>query len=676
MKKAVWVKTFFLILLLAGCSQDPYPKDKVFTPKKPETPPPPVPPLVLDVPSVMEFDEGKLGVYPVHASVPAPGSPVLSVSDLPEGAQFSVGEMKLSWNPPHAPADSTHPASAVRTYAVTFRLTDSRDEVTFIQKKAYLLVHNSPMTVTIDTDQASEMSEGQSFTQRVKINCPDSPKGPFKLFAQGLPTGASIEQDPSDVASFYVRYKPDYRVVTVQDSRDTKGFFHKHDVTFVAYGPTGSEGVQKVGWTIYDDRQTARVSAPTSITAHREASVLVSAVDENGEVRPKISATVPFGSVRVEEQSTSGADANHTATASVVWSDIPDDKVGQSASLTLHTCVAKDYYYDYRLCSDQVVEVNFEATSPTLPRIDRAMWAIGDTRYVRVGAKSNVVLPVSGGSVKLLPSSIQSEVSWHDNALEIAPQSEGMKQFQLSVSSPWGDTVSESFVFEAVPASSPSVLILGDPLASAEPRKTLDLFANARILDPEFESLDGRTLAMTETLVLGTDLLAKPALVTSVAKGFAKVKTVFIHSPLAKTEPLVTLLPQLISDWVGFRGRLGDEGLKPAPALDQLKFVNLSASTSSPIDLPFPDVRLGGKASGESPRPLVLENRNVGSCATILGLKVDGQAEPYSVTTRCRGEYGAGFVVSGFEWSDIAAQKAEDQAAIKKWIAELIKPLR
>lgn len=53
--------------------------------------------LVLDFEEIMEFDQGKLGTYPVLVEVPNPGKPVLTFEGLPEGAFFENN--KLHYRP-------------------------------------------------------------------------------------------------------------------------------------------------------------------------------------------------------------------------------------------------------------------------------------------------------------------------------------------------------------------------------------------------------------------------------------------------------------------------------------------------------------------------------------------------------------------------------------------------
>ena len=195
---AVFLGLFVVTGLLTSCSQDPYPPDKVFVAKKPAPRPLPVPPLVIDAPLVMEFEEGKAATYEVHASVPAPGQPVLSVSDLPTGATFS-NDFKLTWNPPYGIVqDKDNPSAVTKSFPVTFKLFDSGNPLVIVQRKAVLLVHDMPQSFTLDTPVTSQMTEGQTFTQTIKVNSVDFPAGPFQVISPDLPKGATFLPDRRD----------------------------------------------------------------------------------------------------------------------------------------------------------------------------------------------------------------------------------------------------------------------------------------------------------------------------------------------------------------------------------------------------------------------------------------------------------------------------------------------
>ena len=338
--------------------------------------------------------------------------------------------------------------------------------------------------------------------------------------------------------------------------------------------------------------------------------------------------------------------------------------------LTFHVCSSKLYTFDYALCRDQAVTVNFVTKPYPVPSIDRSQWTVGQARYLRVGATQDISLPVTGGTATILPASLSSEVSWNAGTLHLSPQVEGLKQFQLTVTSPWGDVTSESFSMDVAPADWPSTVILGDPLVSAEPRRTLQLFDKARILDPEFEKIDQRTLALTDTLVLGTSLLSRLDLLSTVSPALEKAKVVFIQTPLASIAPMQTLLGAFIADFPGFSGRFTAQ----SPALNLLKFVNLPGS---PVGDAFPNLKLAGKLTKESVFPLVLNGTTSGSCTPVLGLHLRSQTDSsYVMTSRCAGLKGNIFIISGFEWGDIATPQPDDLAAIKKWIGALVKPAR
>jgi hypothetical protein len=89
---------------------------------------------------VMEFEQGVMAKYPIAdaAHVPAPGTPIVEVENLPEGATFD-GRM-LSWLPPCGEfSDFYLRGYGVHYILVTLRSSAHPDD--YLKRRAALLAH-------------------------------------------------------------------------------------------------------------------------------------------------------------------------------------------------------------------------------------------------------------------------------------------------------------------------------------------------------------------------------------------------------------------------------------------------------------------------------------------------------------------------------------------------------
>jgi hypothetical protein len=115
----------------------------------------------------VDFLEGKQNEILIKASVPAPGKPVISVQDLPAGANFSPETMKLTWTPSFDAANEAKDFSVVmKPYVVKFYLTSSEDPLTVAKRSITLIVKDVPRKFELTTaSQNAEIEEGQEAVQ-------------------------------------------------------------------------------------------------------------------------------------------------------------------------------------------------------------------------------------------------------------------------------------------------------------------------------------------------------------------------------------------------------------------------------------------------------------------------------------------------------------------------------
>lgn len=112
-----------------------YPKDDL---RKNKQPAPPAN-FYIDADDIMEFDEGQPAEYKVQGVVPEPGTPILTVERLPEGAILKDGLIK--WAPPvNTSLGLTEVQRGYTTQRIRFTLKSSADETSQVQKSVLMFV--------------------------------------------------------------------------------------------------------------------------------------------------------------------------------------------------------------------------------------------------------------------------------------------------------------------------------------------------------------------------------------------------------------------------------------------------------------------------------------------------------------------------------------------------------
>ncbi len=150
---------------LAGCGAKNPPTPKTQD-HKPNSGPPDFH-FTDDMPDTIEFEQGygeQLDVL-ANASVPGPGTPVVTVESLPEGAIFD-GRI-LSWIPPCG-VSSIEFQRGLAEFKIRFTLWSSEDNKQFVQRRINLRVypfHEGPGRVCGDPIWR-ESKTGQNLTER------------------------------------------------------------------------------------------------------------------------------------------------------------------------------------------------------------------------------------------------------------------------------------------------------------------------------------------------------------------------------------------------------------------------------------------------------------------------------------------------------------------------------
>ncbi len=663
------------VLLVAACKQNPFPETGRIVQREPEKPAPVVPPLVLDVPASTEALEGQLMEIVISASVPAPGKPLVSVQGLPAGAVFTPETMKIVWTPGFDAAnDARDPNVILRTYPLQLMLSSSEDPVTMTSRSTLLVVRDvqQPMTVSVPTDPIMIL-EGALHEQTIEIKSVDFPAGPFQLQIKNMPVGVSIVRDLTAQNRFKVSWTPSFREVNFKDTSASWRDFMDKPLEVTAYGPRGTSVTSNMMWRIKDVREKALLLAPAKINQGTSVSFTVSAEDPNGEEAPSLSlAPRPaFGLAELRTETTNTGNAargiNPSTVATFRWTQVPPDKIGTTADVTIRACVKRSMWAK-DLCNDQIVKVTFEQETHRAPLVDRSGFPMGTIKYVREGETERVTLAVRDGefattapAVKITPAS--DEISWAAGRLEIKAKKAGLKQFTLTATSVYGVVQTESFLLEVLPASWGSVLMFGESPTNAEVKASQALYDSVQVANPGLQLNDPRLLVLRKSVVLGTSSFLDPGVITPMEKQAALVSDILVNTPLVgKLES--SLKEELAKLNVSVGARLTD-----------LTGWELGVDADGGLAEPTNPIKLAGKLSSESamPAPVSAKKALLGrsDCKNILVLSKSGEDDiPVAVTCR-RGAGKGNLVVAGFEFADILTSPA-DNRIVKKWLSTLV----
>jgi hypothetical protein len=663
------------VLLVAACKQNPFPETGRIVQREPEKPAPVVPPLVLDVPESTEVLEGQLLEIVVGASVPAPGKPLVSVQGLPPGAVFSAETMKITWTPGFEAAnDARDPNVILRTYPLHMMLSSSEDPVTITQRSTLLVVRDvqQPMTVSVPADPIM-ISEGVLHEQTIEVKSIDFPAGPFQLQIKNMPVGVSIFRDLTAQNRFKVSFTPSFREVNFKDTSASWRDFIDKPLEVTAFGPRGTSVTANMTWRIKDVREQALLLAPTKINQGTSVSFTVSAEDPNGEEAPALSlAPRPgFGLAELRTETTSPGNSargiNPSTVATFRWTQIPPDRIGTTADVTIRACVKRSMWAK-DLCKDQIVKVTFEQETHRPPVVDRSGFPMGTIKYIREGESERMNLSVRDGefattapSVKIVPAS--DEITWAAGRLEVIGKRPGLKQFTLTATSVYGVTHTESFLLEVLPASWGSVLMFGESPTNAEVKASQALFDSVQVANPGLQLNDPRLLVLRKSVVLGTSSFLDPGTIGPMEKQASQLSDVLVNTPLVgKLES--SLKDEISRLNVSVGARLAD-----------ITGWELTVDSASGLAAPTNPIKLSGKLTSESATPAPVSAKKVlfgrSDCKNLLVLTKSGQDDiPVAVTCR-RGTGKGNLVVAGFEFADILTSPA-DNRIVKKWLSTLV----
>ena len=631
-------------------------------------------PWGIDIPEQLEFTEGRTDEYVIQAYVPSPARPVLAMSDLPPGARFDTKLGKLTWTPDFSAGnDSRDPASDLKTYRSRVLLSSTLEPQSVVEKMVLLVVHNVSRPVDLEWQQGMlQIREGTEFKTRVRVKSADFPQGPFGFFISGLPSGLEISQDAADPASFNLRVTPPMNTVTNADDFISGGFQGLWKAKIVVVDPSGKRTEIPVDFRVMDSRQTALLSAPAMIQAVADVRFQLTAEDPNLEKYPLVTVEGPsMGTLTVDEDND-----GFISRRAVRWHNIPEAALGKNHQIKIKACVYGSKLAQDR-CLTHTTEVRLEAQLLKEPAIDRALWPVGEMRYLREGEQLRIKLPVANQNpdnyplnISIEPASMRSEVEFKLNEILLKPTKPGFKQFSVVAKLAQGLSRSEGFAFEALPKTWSKVLILGDGMKDPEIVGTLKLMSGAQVMNPLMQELNDRALALRDVVVLGTSLFEDAQAVLAAAPAIQKARVVFIQAP--KLENLPQDLAQSLAR-LGFQVR-GRFSSVLGPNVPDLTKIPVSPVSGAGLTAPYQPLRVAGALTSESKDPMFLTASPMSSCKVALQMtykavpNLPGYDLP--VALRCEAQ-GRRFVVSGVEWADLVPQTNMDQQIVSRWFQEV-----
>jgi len=667
----MYKKTLLVILtsiLIVGCKQTPFPEQgnvSVDPPKKGKE----VTPLfVIRAEEVMTFEEGAESKHNIEVNVPEPGLPVVSVSGLPQGAQYSQEEGEIKWSPDFDAANDPSDSTVVtKSYPVEIFATSTIDNLTFVKKKIVLVVHDQPRVMNVSVNSKSVLTEGVQFAQRFKIESDDFPTGPFKVSAANLPIGATLSPVRNTSNEFELRFKPEYSMVQIRSPRQAI------PIDIVAIGPRGLNVTKSIEWTITDSRQTAIVSGPISITQDLDVNFTINAEDPNSEVAPliRVRQNPAYGNLTLTKLSS----GNYASSYAVRWDQIPAEKIGTTEKIDFNVCTMSSSYRQ-NLCVLYSVNVKLERDAEVLPLINRSKWLIGDVRFFKVGSREVISIPIQSASrtqpisnVEIFPEALRDQISWSNNSLIVLTKNQGTYQFTIKATTATGTAV-ESFVFESLPANWSDQILLGDGFSHPETKGAIKAFPSAQLVNLNLQTVDAKMLAYRNTLIIGTSGLDQLANYDEVLNLTKTLNNVFVNTPLFEklsgglVEELKDLGVEIYSRY--------DALPEPKPSLASM---SVEPFPQGGLSKPNGKVSVSGRLTAESAAPLTFFVDQASACKPMLKLAGEVLTKPvaYTVAVKCkRKSKGGNLIVSGLEYADLIFE-ANDTDLLEKWSKESLK---
>lgn len=652
MKSSLLSLTIFAAtLLFFGCKDNPYPSSGNYVDEAHRSPqePTPMPPLTLFINSKIEFNEGRILEYPIKVFVKPPGKPIVTIDNLPAGAEFDDKNFIIKWRPSFTDGnDPNDPKIKSRLYTIKVWLRNSMDNVSQTSQVATLEVRDTPRPINISDSSIKSVYEGDTYSNIIKIDNLDYPNGPFKIVTNNFPPNAKLIKIDSN--TYKIEFELDHYQVNLKKGETSK----RIDAGISVINPSNDMADLKIPFSIYDARLPTQLATPEEMTQGLDVSFQVVGHDLNREVSPKISITSPLpsvGSFRLTEVKNA---ENFSTIGNIEWVDIPPSYNGKTFNFAFKFCVL-DEYFNYNNCTTKKTAVTVKIRDRKAPVIDRANWPVGDIAYLNYNQKELRKIsivdnenPAVGPKVEVFPESMREFVTWNKNLLSMQFNSPGIYQFNIIATSEYNISRNESFLVEVFPKERNQTIFFADSSRDPEASFYKQVIKEVDIFNPNIQDISLRDLAGRSSLILGTSILIDDANHNKILSAASKIKNLIIATPLIEELPK-SLLEELQNDYgLSIIGRYND--LPNPPPIEKMLL-----ATTTHFETPSFPVGLKLTSTVQSKNPLIfnggLDDPNK-ICKGVLGLSPD-KFNPYVLGVVCNKKNGGRVALLGTEWSEL-----------------------
>jgi hypothetical protein len=653
-----------LVMSLTGCKQNPFPEDGVI--KQSQTEQGPIDAAIgVEMEGSLDCKEGEKCEIKIVPRVGRGKTPLIEFVNLPAGATYDEVTDVLSYTPSFDVVDlNRSPKTTAVNLSASFFVM-AKEELG--NRRSYplpILVQNVNRDVDVTPDTTTvTVSESQTAIQKIMVTSLDLPQGPFSAMLSGHPDGMVISSE--EVDTFSIRYTPGRTVVTSRDSMDytLKKRIRNFNFTVSFSLPNGQVVEKDLSWKVVDDRLAPSVSAPSQLEQGPVVSFTVRAEDLNGENQPILKAdpVAAFGRMKLTELESNPGTASTLPNTlySVQWDQLTTADIGKSQSFDFNFCT----HVDGKFCTTKTVNVKVTGNEHLKPVMDRSQWPVSTLQSLRMGEKISLPLTIVDGedsrlipTVKILPKSMEAFVKLQAGKIEVSPPSEGIHQFSIEVTSLYEQKISEGFLFEVLPASWESTVILTGYGPSKEASALRQLINEGEILSSAYQ-LNDSSMRLRSTMIVTTEALMIPDSVQLIEKYRSKVKTFIVSSPsIANSSKLKAEFSAL---GVHLKNRIADD----------LSRYTVAVNPRSNLESPSIPAGLLGTLTTQSSQPQVLDVIRTSSCEAVLYLQKP--ATQLTVGAVCNSA-NQRTVILGFEVSDLNLS-SQDQEIGKKWISSWIK---
>lgn len=664
-----------LIFSFFSCKDNPYPNNGEIeqTPRREQRDIPPAIGLIME--NQYKLFEGREKVIQLKATVPEPGLPRIEVKNLPAGASFNEETFELTWTPGFFDGnDIEDPSIKTRDYTVGIYLRSSIGDIKAEYYEMLLTVVDTPQNfAAIGRDKVSVI-EGDKLSYNLRVENFDYPNGPFKVTAENLPAGAKIEK--VDEINYRIVFKPDFQHVILGQRNDCQSAYRNKCINYKAkifvHNPANHITTKDVEIEVKDKRLSPQLVIPPTVTQGLDSSFQVSSYDMNADVAPEMSispSNMDYGDFKTElirDEKTKSSVLN------VSWRDIPPSYNGETVSFDVKSCVYNNSL-SFRNCVSDKVKLKIVLKDRKAPIIDRSLWPIGKTIYLKYNERrSFTVKAFDGDNTRLnikkrevFPVEMREHVSWQGNRLIVSFDTPGRHQFSLKATSEYNMSSAESFVVEVFEKDRSKTLYFTDSTRGDEVAFFKTVIKDVRIMNPALQALDERILSGRDNLIIGTDILIDKSMRSPILSAMNKIDNVIVATSLIENMPQPFIDELQLHHNISLLGKFNDLNLSQ-------KLTDMHFIARRDFEQGDTKVYLKGNSTIFSSNPLIFSvgvDRN--DCEDILDLTDKKEEQRLKIGVICDRKKGGRYAILGTEFSDIKPS-SQDKGIVKKWLDRMI----